>query len=159
MSKKDVIRKKEKKNQHLFFFWYKKENHQLIRDKLKSIGREDLIEKLIGADDKPETPFTDQGIDDFLSWLRVLTRWLKLDRRFYAGLKRAWSRRAEARAAHQRELAATAIEASPTGPPPNLTMMVSRMRLSISSRPCSSISSIAKALSATSPVTMPAART
>jgi uncharacterized radical SAM protein YgiQ len=40
--------KKEKKNQHLFFFWYKKENHNIIRDKLKSLGREDLIEKLIG---------------------------------------------------------------------------------------------------------------
>jgi radical SAM superfamily enzyme YgiQ (UPF0313 family) len=38
---------KEKKNQHLFFFWHKRENHQIIRDKLKSIGREDLIEKLI----------------------------------------------------------------------------------------------------------------
>jgi hypothetical protein len=32
----------------LFFFWYKKENHNIIRDKLKSLGREDLIEKLIG---------------------------------------------------------------------------------------------------------------
>jgi uncharacterized radical SAM protein YgiQ len=39
---------KEKKQQHLFFFWHKKENHQIIRDKLKSIGREDLIDKLIG---------------------------------------------------------------------------------------------------------------
>ena len=39
--------KKDKKNQHLFFFWYKRENHQLIRDKLTSMGREDLIEKLI----------------------------------------------------------------------------------------------------------------
>jgi uncharacterized radical SAM protein YgiQ len=39
--------KKEKKNQHLFFFWHKRENHQIIRDKLKSIGREDLVEKLI----------------------------------------------------------------------------------------------------------------
>ena len=39
--------KKEKRNQHLFFFWHKRENHQIIRDKLKSIGREDLIEKLI----------------------------------------------------------------------------------------------------------------
>ncbi len=37
----------EKKNQHLFFFWYKRENQQQIRDKLTSIGREDLIEKLI----------------------------------------------------------------------------------------------------------------
>ena len=40
--------KKDKKNQHLFFFWHKKENHQSIRDKLKGMGREDLIEKLIG---------------------------------------------------------------------------------------------------------------
>ncbi|MFK7937707.1 MAG: YgiQ family radical SAM protein [Saprospiraceae bacterium] len=39
--------KKEKKNQHLFFFWYKRENHQIIRDKLKSMGREDLIQKLL----------------------------------------------------------------------------------------------------------------
>jgi uncharacterized radical SAM protein YgiQ len=39
---------KEKRQQHLFFFWHKRENHQQIRDKLKSIGREDLIDKLIG---------------------------------------------------------------------------------------------------------------
>lgn len=38
---------KEKKKQHLFFFWHKRENHQEIRDRLQSIGREDLIEKLI----------------------------------------------------------------------------------------------------------------
>lgn len=41
---------KAKRNQHLFFFWHKRENHQIIRDKLKALGREDLIEKLI--DDK-----------------------------------------------------------------------------------------------------------
>jgi radical SAM superfamily enzyme YgiQ (UPF0313 family) len=46
-----AINEKEKKQQHLFFFWYKRENHQHIREKLKSIGREDLIEKLI-ADKK-----------------------------------------------------------------------------------------------------------
>ena len=40
--------KKDKKNQHLFFFWYKRENHRIIREKLQGIGREDLIEKLIG---------------------------------------------------------------------------------------------------------------
>jgi uncharacterized radical SAM protein YgiQ len=40
--------KKDKQNQHLFFFWYKRENQRLIREKLASIGREDLIEKLIG---------------------------------------------------------------------------------------------------------------
>ncbi len=40
--------KQQKKRQHMFFFWYKRENHQLIRDKLKTMNREDLIEKLIG---------------------------------------------------------------------------------------------------------------
>jgi len=44
--------KKEKQQQHLFFFWYKRENHHQIRDKLKSINREDLIEKLIGEKKK-----------------------------------------------------------------------------------------------------------
>lgn len=39
---------KEKKQQHLFFFWHKRENYHEIRDKLKSINREDLIEKLVG---------------------------------------------------------------------------------------------------------------
>jgi len=39
--------KAEKRNQHLFFFWHKRENHQIIRDKLKKLGREDLLEKLI----------------------------------------------------------------------------------------------------------------
>ncbi len=46
--------KREKKNQHLFFFWYKKENHPLIRAKLKSINREDLIEKLLGMRKKQQ---------------------------------------------------------------------------------------------------------
>jgi uncharacterized radical SAM protein YgiQ len=36
---------KEKRNQHLFFFWYKKENRRVIIDKLKKMGRLDLIEK------------------------------------------------------------------------------------------------------------------
>ncbi|MEM9917632.1 MAG: YgiQ family radical SAM protein [Bacteroidota bacterium] len=40
--------KQEKKRQHLFFFWHKKENHQIIRDQLHSMGREDLVDKLIG---------------------------------------------------------------------------------------------------------------
>ena len=38
---------KEKKRQHLFFFWHKRENYQVIKDKLTAMGREDLIEKLI----------------------------------------------------------------------------------------------------------------
>ncbi|MEM8526299.1 MAG: YgiQ family radical SAM protein [Bacteroidota bacterium] len=40
--------KREKQQQHLFFFWYKRENHNEIKAKLKKIGREDLIEKLVG---------------------------------------------------------------------------------------------------------------
>jgi uncharacterized radical SAM protein YgiQ len=40
--------KKEKQNQHLFFFWHKRENQNLIREKLAKLGREDLIEKLLG---------------------------------------------------------------------------------------------------------------
>ncbi len=43
---------KEKKEQHLFFFWHKRENYSIIREKLKSIGRDDLIEKLIGGKKK-----------------------------------------------------------------------------------------------------------
>jgi uncharacterized radical SAM protein YgiQ len=39
--------KKDKKRQHLFFFWHKRENYQSIKDKLKNMGREDLIEKLL----------------------------------------------------------------------------------------------------------------
>lgn len=35
----------EKRNQHLFFFWYKKENRQRIIQKLRSIGRSDMISK------------------------------------------------------------------------------------------------------------------
>jgi radical SAM superfamily enzyme YgiQ (UPF0313 family) len=41
---------KEKKQQHMFFFWHKRENYQEIKDKLISIDREDLVEKLL--DDK-----------------------------------------------------------------------------------------------------------
>lgn len=37
----------EKKNQHRFFFWYKKENHQWIRESLRKIDRLDLAEKLL----------------------------------------------------------------------------------------------------------------
>lgn len=39
--------KKDKLGQHMFFFWHKRENYQQIRDKLKSMDREDLIEKLL----------------------------------------------------------------------------------------------------------------
>jgi uncharacterized radical SAM protein YgiQ len=43
---------KEKKNQHLFFFWYKSENRQQIMDKLRKIGRSDMINRLMGKGKK-----------------------------------------------------------------------------------------------------------
>ncbi|MDW3647698.1 MAG: YgiQ family radical SAM protein [Bacteroidia bacterium] len=42
----------EKKNQHLFFFWYKSENRLKIREKLRKVGRFDMIEKLLGGKPK-----------------------------------------------------------------------------------------------------------
>lgn len=42
----------EKKNQHLFFFWYKSENRMRIREKLKQIGRFEMIDKLLGKNKK-----------------------------------------------------------------------------------------------------------
>ncbi len=43
---------KEKKKQHQFFFWYKKENQKQIRDKLISMDRPDLVQKLLGDQKK-----------------------------------------------------------------------------------------------------------
>lgn len=40
--------REEKQGQHKFFFWYKKENHNWIRNKLMKADRPELIEKLIG---------------------------------------------------------------------------------------------------------------
>jgi len=51
--------KKDKQNQHLFFFWHKRENQNLIREKLSSIGREDLVEKLLG--DRQQEMKKEQG--------------------------------------------------------------------------------------------------
>ena len=39
---------KEKKAQHQFFFWYKGENRKQIRARLEKMGRQDLIEKILG---------------------------------------------------------------------------------------------------------------
>ncbi len=40
--------REDKENQHLFFFWYKKENQEKIRRKLTKVGREDMVESLLG---------------------------------------------------------------------------------------------------------------
>jgi len=39
--------KKEREEQHQFFFWYKRENQAWIRKTLSSIGRMDMLEKLL----------------------------------------------------------------------------------------------------------------
>jgi len=41
--------KEEKKDQHRFFFWYKPENRQWVKDKLLSVGKADLLERLVGT--------------------------------------------------------------------------------------------------------------
>ncbi len=45
-------RKHEKKNQHQFFFWYKRENRRQIKEKLLKLGREDLVERILGEHQK-----------------------------------------------------------------------------------------------------------
>jgi len=40
----------EKKEQNRFFFWYKRENQDWIRKVLKSNKREDLLDRLLGAE-------------------------------------------------------------------------------------------------------------
>ncbi|MCF6181688.1 YgiQ family radical SAM protein [Lutibacter sp.] len=42
--------KVEKEEQHRFFFWYKKENKNWIKNTLLKVGRNDLVTKLLGAD-------------------------------------------------------------------------------------------------------------
>ena len=44
--------KKKRKNQHLFFFWYKSENRQRIADKLRNLGKTEMIQKLLGNSNK-----------------------------------------------------------------------------------------------------------
>ena len=42
----------QKQNQHKFFFWYKKENRHWIKSRLEKADRQDLIEKLIGSEER-----------------------------------------------------------------------------------------------------------
>ncbi len=44
--------KKDKDEQHRFFFWYKKENQNWIRNTLNRVGRTDLMERLLPAENK-----------------------------------------------------------------------------------------------------------
>lgn len=44
--------KKEKDEQHRFFFWYKKENKNWIRNTLNKVNRNDLVQKLLGQENK-----------------------------------------------------------------------------------------------------------
>ena len=47
---KTVKKKEDKVNQRRFFFWYKRENHNYIRQTLNKAGRKDMAEKLIGPE-------------------------------------------------------------------------------------------------------------
>jgi uncharacterized radical SAM protein YgiQ len=44
--------KKDKDEQHRFFFWYKKENHNWIRNTLQKVGQNDLLERLLPTENK-----------------------------------------------------------------------------------------------------------
>lgn len=41
--------KDQKQDQHRFFFWYKKENHNWIKNQLQKAQQPELIEKLLGT--------------------------------------------------------------------------------------------------------------
>jgi uncharacterized radical SAM protein YgiQ len=49
---KTVKTKEEKQNQNKYFFWYKRENQAWIRDRLNKVKRPDLIDKLLGDQQK-----------------------------------------------------------------------------------------------------------
>ncbi len=56
-----VKKKEDKLNQRRFFFWYKKENHQFIRNTLQKVNRIDLAEQLVGG--------TNSGKKELPKWL------------------------------------------------------------------------------------------
>ena len=54
--------KQEKEDQHRFFFWYKPENQKWIRNTLKKVGREDLVERLLPKEEEQKgTGFKNGG--------------------------------------------------------------------------------------------------
>lgn len=58
----------EKREQNRFFFWYQKENRDWIREKLKTIKRPDLIERLL--EEKPtSTKLSGHGDANLPKWL------------------------------------------------------------------------------------------
>jgi hypothetical protein len=73
----------------------------------------------------------------------------------------AWMRNGSwmSSSASRSSLSAAARLPTPTGPPPNFSMIVRNSRRSTSSKPCSSTSSIFSAFAATSAVIVPSART
>lgn len=44
----------EKQRQRMYFFWYKPEERQKIIQRLRQIGRPDLIDRLFGTNRRPE---------------------------------------------------------------------------------------------------------
>ncbi len=62
---KTVKKKEDKINQRRFFFWYKRENHNYIRQTLNKAGRKDMAEKLIGPERNSQ-----QSRKDVPKWLK-----------------------------------------------------------------------------------------
>jgi len=46
--------KAERMAQHLFFFWYKSENRFKIKEKLSKLKRWDMVDQLLGKEEKPQ---------------------------------------------------------------------------------------------------------
>ncbi len=65
--------KKEKEDQHRFFFWYKKENQAWIRQKLRQVGRNDLLEKLLPSK-KEDVPKKRRGKEPKKEFVSVLPK-------------------------------------------------------------------------------------
>jgi uncharacterized radical SAM protein YgiQ len=57
--------KQQKEDQHRFFFWYKNENKAWIKDKLKSAGKPELAERLLGKENSKRAFGEAQRIRDF----------------------------------------------------------------------------------------------
>ena len=72
--------KKEKDDQHRFFFWYKKENSDWIRNTLKRVNRNDLVERLLGRSVTmpPSTQHTNKKVQGSGSYESI---WKKNKRR------------------------------------------------------------------------------
>jgi radical SAM superfamily enzyme YgiQ (UPF0313 family) len=66
---KTVKTREEKLNQNRFFFWYKKENQDWIRKQLTKAKRPDLIDKLLGDQEKGRSKGVESKNPGVPNWL------------------------------------------------------------------------------------------